>query len=141
MCEKNVREAMRSGMNGAESNRQGGARHQGAGVVDQRGGAGATGEGHHLQGRAGRGGGEQGDGVVEHLAVADRTSGAAVLLPQGRAGDHGPTELIGSGGDGLIRTARGPMEESTHAAASADLQQVNGDACNGPGELALPAGR
>jgi hypothetical protein len=28
------------------------------------------------------------------------------------------------------------MEESTHAAASADLQQVNGDACKGPGELA-----
>ena len=108
--------------------------------MDQRGGAGATGEGHHLQGGAGGGGGEQGDGVVEHLAVADRTGGAAVLLPEGRAGDHGPAELIGSGGDGLIGTARGAMEQGEHAAAGADLQQVNGDARDGPGELRTTTG-
>jgi hypothetical protein len=35
----------------------------------------------------------------------------------------------------------GEAQVGVNAMAGADLQQVNGDACNGPGELALPAGR
>ena len=66
---------------------------------------------------------------------ADRPSRAAVLLPGSGAGDWRPAELIGSRGDGLIRTPGIAVEQGLHHAATGGLQEMGSDALGRPGEI------
>jgi hypothetical protein len=58
-----------------------------------------------------------------------------VLLPGGRAGDLGPAQLIGSGGNGLISPAGSAMEQGLHQAATGGAEEMGGNQLGGPGEI------
>ena len=65
--------------------------------------------------------------ALEHLAIANRPGGAAVLAPGSRAGDLGPAELISGSGDRLIRAAGSAMEQGVHQAATGGTQEMGGN--------------
>jgi hypothetical protein len=60
-----------------------------------------------------------GDGLLEQLPVADRSSGTAVLLPLGRHHQGAPTELVGSAGNRGISAASTAVEQQMHQPAAA----------------------
>ena len=120
--------------------RQGGAAHQPLRLIHQRGGAACTGEGDHQQGCTGRQRGHQLEGALQHLAIADRPSGTAVLTPAGGAGDLGPAQLIGCHGNGLIGAAGGAMQQGHHQAGGGGPQQMGGDHSWRPGEITATGG-
>jgi hypothetical protein len=120
--------------------RGGGAAAEAAGLIEQGGGAAGTGEGDHQQPGAEGEGFHQIDGVLKHLAVANRAGGAAVLLPESRAGKLEPTELISSGGNRLIGAASSAMEHRLHQAATGGAQEMGGDQLRRPGEITTTTG-
>ena len=105
------------------------------GLIEQGGSATGTGKADHQKASAKRKSGGQIERSLEYLAIANRPGGAAVLAPGSRAGDLGPAELIGSGGNGLISPAGSAMEQGLHQAATGGAQEMGGNQLGGPGEI------
>ena len=107
-----------------------------AGFSHKRGGAGATGEGHHQhRGEAARGGVGHGfgNGLLEQLAIADRPGGAAVLLPLGWHHRGRPAQLLGRPTNGGIGSTGPAMEQQMHRPTASARQKLSGNALLGPG--------
>ncbi len=98
--------------------RNGGSPAEAAGLIHQGGGAAGTGEGDHQKRCTKRESGCQIEGALKHLAITDRASGAAVLLPGRGAGHLRPAELIGRQCNGLIGAAGIAMKERLDQAAT-----------------------
>ena len=81
-----------------------------------------------------------GDGLLEQLPVADRPSGAAVLLPLGRHHQGAPTQLMDSAGNGGIGAAGTAVEQQMHQPAAAAGEQFSGNALMGPGQITAATG-
>jgi hypothetical protein len=82
-----------------------------------------------------------GDGLLEQLPVADRPSGAAVLLPLGRHHQKAPAQLMGSPGYRGIRTTGTAVENQMHQPAASARQKLSGNALMGPGQITTAPGR
>ncbi len=82
-----------------------------------------------------------GNGLLEQLAIADRPSGTAVLLPLGRHHQRAPTELMGGAGNGGISAAGTAVEQQMHQPAAAAGKQLSGNALMGPGQITAATGR
>jgi hypothetical protein len=118
------------------------------GLVEQGGGAGATGEGDHQKagGRlawSGAGGGELAGelaGALQHLAMTHRAGTTAIKAPLGAEDFHGPAEA----GSGLIDGGIGPagtaMEKALHRPASGGQAEGGGDLIGGPIEITATTG-
>ena len=63
-----------------------------------------------------------------------------MALPIGRMGSDGPTELLGSDGDGLIGATGGAMEQLTNGTGIAAKQQGRTHLIQGPGEITTTTG-
>jgi hypothetical protein len=114
------------------------------GLIEEGGGAGATGEGDHQEaGRrlawSGAGGGELA-GALQHLAIAHRPGATAIKAPLGAEDFHRPTEAGGGLIDGGISPAGTAMEEALHWAASGGQAEGGGDLIGGPIEIAATTG-
>jgi hypothetical protein len=119
------------------------AKSHAAGLLDQRGGAGASGERHHQHRSETAGGGVgfcAGDGLLEQLPVADRPGGAAVLLPLGRHHQGAPAQLMGSSANGGIGPAGTAMENQMHQPSASARQKLSGNALMGPGQITAATG-
>jgi hypothetical protein len=110
------------------------------GLMEQGGGAGATGKGDYQEtcgwlAWRGPGGGELA-GALQHLAIAHRPGATAIKAPLGANDFHGPAEA----GRGLIDSGIGPtgtaMEQALHRAASGSNAEGGGDLIRGPIEIA-----
>jgi hypothetical protein len=82
-----------------------------------------------------------GDGLLEQLPVADRPSGAAVLLPLGRHHQRAPAQLSSGAGDGGIGTTSTAMENQMHQPAATAGEQLSSNALMGPGQITTATGR
>ena len=96
------------------------------GLVEQGGGAGATGEGDYQKAGgwlawSGAGGGEV-IGALQHLAIAHRPGATAIEAPLGADDFHGPAEAGSGLIDGGIGAAGTAMEQALH--------RVSGDSEN-----------
>jgi hypothetical protein len=105
------------------------------GLIHQRGRAAGSREGDQEQASAKRKSGGKIQRALEHLAITDRASGAAVLAPGRRASDLRPAQLIGSGGNGVISPAGSAMEQGLHQAATGGAEEMGGNQLGGPGEI------
>jgi hypothetical protein len=110
------------------------------GLMEQGGGAGATGEGDHQQsGRqlAWRGPGvSQLAGALQHLAITHRAGATAIKAPLGAKDFHRPAKAGGGLIDGGIGAAGTAMEQALHRAASGGQAEGGGDLTGGPIEIA-----
>jgi hypothetical protein len=109
------------------------------GLVEQGGGAGATGEGDHQQTggwlpRRGPGGGELA-GALQHLAITHRPSTTAIEAPLRAEDFHGPAEAGGGLIDSGIGAAGTAMEKALHGAASGGQAEGGGDLIGRPIEI------
>jgi hypothetical protein len=109
------------------------------GLMEQGGGAGASGKGDHQQatGRlacSGPGGGELA-GALQHLAITHRPSATAIKTPLGAEDFHGPAEAGGGLIDGGIGAAGTAMEKALHRAACGGQAEGGGDLIGGPIEI------
>ena len=114
------------------------------GLVEQGGGAGATGKGDHQQTGGwlawrGPGGGELA-GALQHLAITHRPGATAIKAPLGAEDFHGPAEAGGGLIDGGIGAAGTAMEKALHRAASGGNAKGGGDLIRGPIEITTPTG-
>jgi len=112
------------------------------GLLNQRGGAGPTGEGHHQHRDRAAGSGVglgAGNSELEQLAIADRPGGAAVPLPLGRQHQRRPAQLTGGAGDRGIGTTGPAMEQEVHQTATTASQELSGNALMGPGQIPATA--
>jgi hypothetical protein len=114
------------------------------GLIEEGGGAGATGEGDHQEaGRrlawSGAGGGELA-GALQHLAIAHRPGTTAIKAPLGAEDFHGPAEAGSGLIDGSIGAARTAMQEALHRPASGGQTEGGGDLIGGPIEITAPTG-
>jgi hypothetical protein len=114
------------------------------GLVEQGGGAGATGEGDHQEACGwlpwrGPGGGELA-GALQHLAITHRPRATAIKAPLGAKDFHGPTEAGGGLIDGGIGAAGTAMEKALHRAASGSQAEGGGDLIGGPIEITATTG-
>ena len=114
------------------------------GLMEQGGGAGATGEGDHQKACgwlawSGAGGGELA-GALQHLAIAHRPGATAIKAPLGAEDFHGPTEAGGGLIDGGISPAGTAMEKALHGAASGGQAEGGGDLIGGPIEITATTG-
>ena len=82
-----------------------------------------------------------GDGLLEQLPVADRPSGAAVLLPLGRHHQRAPAQLMGSPGYRGIRTTGTAVENQMHQPAATAGEQLSGHPLMRPGQITTAPGR
>ena len=114
------------------------------GLMEEGGGAGATGEGDHQEAGgwlawSGAGGGELA-GALQHLAIAHRPGTTAIKAPLGAKDFHRPAEA----GSGLIDGGIGPtgtaMEQALHRAASGGQAEGGGDLIGGPIEITATTG-
>ena len=114
------------------------------GLIEEGGGAGATGEGDHQKGGRrlawrGPGGGELA-GALQHLAIAHRPGATAIKAPLGAEDFHGPAEA----GSGLIDSGIGPtgtaMEKALHRAAIGGQVKGGGDLSGGQIEITATTG-
>jgi hypothetical protein len=115
-----------------------------AGFSHQRGGARATGKGHHQhRSKRARGGVGHGfgNGLLEQLAIADGPGGAAMPLPPGRHHSGRPAQLMGRPTDGGISAAGTAMEEQMHQPAATAGEELSGNALMGPGQITAATGR
>jgi hypothetical protein len=113
-------------------------------LIEEGGGAGATGEGDHQEAGgwlawSGAGGGELA-GALQHLAIAHRPGATAIEAPLGANDFHGPAEA----GSGLIDSGIGAagtaMEQALHRAASGRNSEGGGDLIRGPIEITATTG-
>ena len=114
------------------------------GLVEQGGGAGATGEGDHQQtgGRLtwrGTGGGQLA-GALQHLAITHRPGATAIKAPLGAEDFHGPAEAGSGLIDGGIGAAGTAMEKALHRPASGGQTEGGGDLIGGPIEITATTG-
>jgi hypothetical protein len=114
------------------------------GLIEEGGGAGATGEGDHQEaGRrlawSGAGGGELA-GALQHLAITHRAGTTAIKAPLRAKDFHRPTEAGGGLIDGGIGAAGTAMEQALHRAASGSNAEGVGDLIRGPIEITAPTG-
>ncbi len=114
------------------------------GLVEQGGGAGATGEGDHQEaGRrlawSGAGGGELA-GALQHLAITHRPGATAIKAPLRAEDFPGPTEAGGGLIDGGIGAAGTAMEQALHRAASGGQTEGGGDLIGRPIEITATPG-
>ena len=114
------------------------------GLIEQGGGAGATGEGDHQQAGGwlpwrGAGGGELA-GALQHLAITHRAGTTAIKAPLGAEDFHGPAEAGSGLIDGGIGAAGTAMEQALHGAASGGQAEGGGDLIGGPIEITAPTG-
>jgi hypothetical protein len=114
------------------------------GLVEQGGGAGATGEGDHQ--KAGGwlpwrvpGGGELA-GALQHLAITHRPGATAIEAPLGAEDFHRPAEAGGGLIDGGIGPTGTAMEKTLHRPASGGQTEGGGDLIGGPIEITAPTG-
>ena len=114
------------------------------GLMEQGGGAGATGKGDHQEAcgwLAWRGpGGGQLAGALQHLAITHRPGTTAIEAPLGAEDLHGPAEAGGSLIDGGIGAAGTAMEKALHWAASGGQAEGGGDLIGGPIEITATTG-
>jgi hypothetical protein len=109
------------------------------GLIEEGGGAGATGEGDHQEaGRrlawSGAGGGELA-GALQHLAITQRPCATAIKAPLGAEDFHGPAEAGGGLIDGGIGPTGTAMEKTLHRAASGGQAKGGGGLIGGPIEI------
>jgi hypothetical protein len=114
------------------------------GLIEEGGGAGATGEGDHQEaGRrlawSGAGGGELA-GALQHLAITQRPCATAIKAPLGAEDFHGPTEAGGGLIDGGIGAAGTAMEQALHRPARGSNAEAGGDLIGGPFEITATPG-
>jgi hypothetical protein len=114
------------------------------GLMEQGGGAGATGEGDHQQtggwlAWSGAGGGELA-GALQHLAITHRPGATAIEAPLGADDFHGPAEAGSGLIDGGISPAGTAMEKALHRPASGSQVEGGGDLIRGPIEITAPTG-
>ena len=114
------------------------------GLVEQGGGAGATGEGDHQKAGgwlawSGASGGEV-IGALQHLAIAHRPGATAIKAPLRAEDFHRPTEAGGGLIDGGIGAAGTAMEQALHRAASGGQAEGGGDLIGGPIEITASTG-
>jgi hypothetical protein len=114
------------------------------GLMEQGGGAGATGEGDHQEAGGclawrGPGGGELA-GALQHLAITHRAGTTAIKAPLGAEDFHGPAEAGGGLIDGGIGAAGTAMEKALHRAASGGNAKGGGDLIGGPIEITASTG-
>ena len=114
------------------------------GLVEQGGGAGATGKGDHQQSSGwltlrGAGGGELA-GALQHLAITHRPGATAIEAPLGAEDFHRPAEARGGLIDGGIGAAGTAMEKALHRAARGGQAEGGGDLIGGPIEITAPTG-
>jgi hypothetical protein len=114
------------------------------GLMEQGGGAGATGEGDHQEAcgwLAWRGpGGGQLAGALQHLAIPHRPGATAIKAPLRAEDFHRPTEAGGGLIDGGIGAAGTAMEQALHRPASGGQTEGGGDLIGGPIEITAPTG-
>ena len=124
--------------------RQGRTPLKAMGLMEQGGGAGATGKGDHQQSSGwltwrGAGGGELA-GALQHLAITHRAGATAIKAPLGAEDFHGPAEAGGGLIDGGIGPAGTAMEQALHRAARGGKAEGGGDLIGGPIEITAPTG-
>lgn len=121
---------------------EGGALLPAAGLLEEGGGAGATGEGDD-QDAGGEGEGLAAGllgGAAQHLAIALGAGGGAVAIPLGGDGLHGPAEAMGGDLDGVISAAGIAMEEAMDEATGDGLGEGGGDTNGRPIEITATTG-
>ena len=114
------------------------------GLVEQGGGAGATGEGDHQEACGwlpwrGPGGGELA-GALQHLAITHRPGATAIKAPLGAEDFHGPAEAGGGLIDGGIGPTGTAMEKALHRPTSGGQTEGGGDLIGGPIEITATTG-
>jgi hypothetical protein len=114
------------------------------GLIEEGGGAGATGEGDYQLASgwlpwSGPGGGELA-GALQHLAITHRAGTTAIKAPLRAKDFHRPTEAGGGLIDCGIGAAGTAMEQALHRAASGGQAEGGGDLISGPIEITAPTG-
>jgi hypothetical protein len=80
------------------------------------------------------------NGPLKQLAITDRPSRPAVLLPLGRQSNSRPAQLLGGAGDGGISPAGSTMEQPEDRPAAAAGEELSRHTLVRPGQMTTATG-